>query len=697
MEGRVLLKKNTSGQLSNYNLNHSHFGAKLILNMKKLITCLLVLSMIFSLAACSGTEDEWEEDESEPMSKSKQSIESNSTDSGDWVIYWYLCGSDLESESGFATDDLEELMEVTLPEDVKVIIQTGGANTWHNDFVDPSKLQRFVYDSDGLELVDELPLANMGEKQTLYDFLSFANENYPADKIAVLFWNHGGGSVSGAEFDELFDNDSLTLDEMYEAFAGVWDVSEEYPPIEIIGFDTCLMATIDVAATFSGIAKYLVASEELEPANGWDYSEWIGALAANPAIDGAALGKVICDSYYAGCEDEGTEQDITLSVTDLTKVGPLIDAYDIFGAECLAAVMEDAAFLSEFARAAYKSENYGGNTREQGYTNMVDLGDLARQNAGIMKSAEHVLAALDECVIYQVRGPYRSRASGLSCYYSYNGDVDDITAYQAIGIDTAFKHYFTYALTGQLDETGQEYVANMDFDFTDLPEIRNLLTAGWDGAPLDLDDEGTAFLELGPEAQDILVGIGVQLYYIEEESDMMMLLGTDNDIVADWDNGIFYDNFRGVWGAIDDCLVYMELSEEGEDYNLYSVPVLLNGEEYNLKIVYDFNDDTWIILGARKGIDDNGMADKELRLLKPGDEVTTIWKIASYSGEDEFEDYEVDTITVTANTAFSERPLFDGTYCMEFEMWDAMGNYAYSDPVQFDCVDGEIMTTVFED
>lgn len=697
MEGRVLLKKNTSGQLSNYNLNHSHFGAKLTLNMKKLITCLLVLSMIFSLAACSGTEDEWEEDESEPMSKSKQSIESNSTDSGDWVIYWYLCGSDLESESGFATDDLEELMEVTLPEDVKVIIQTGGANTWHNDFVDPSKLQRFVYDSDGLELVDELPLANMGEKQALYDFLSFANENYPADKIAVLFWNHGGGSVSGAEFDELFDNDSLTLDEMYEAFAGVWDVSEEYPPIEIIGFDTCLMATIDVAATFSGIAKYLVASEELEPANGWDYSEWIGALAANPAIDGAALGKVICDSYYAGCEDEGTEQDITLSVTDLTKVGPLIDAYDIFGAECLAAVMEDAAFLSEFARAAYKSENYGGNTREQGYTNMVDLGDLARQNAGIMKSAEHVLAALDECVIYQVRGPYRSRASGLSCYYSYNSDVDDITAYQAIGIDTAFKHYFTYALTGQLDETGQEYVANMDFDFTDLPEIRNLLTAGWDGAPLDLDDEGTAFLELGPEAQDILVGIGVQLYYIEEESDMMMLLGTDNDIVADWDNGIFYDNFRGVWGAIDDCLVYMELSEEGEDYNLYSVPVLLNGEEYNLKIVYDFNDDTWIILGARKGIDDNGMADKELRLLKPGDEVTTIWKIASYSGEDEFEDYEVDTITVTANTAFSERPLFDGTYCMEFEMWDAMGNYAYSDPVQFNCVDGEIMTTVFED
>lgn len=703
MADRVLFK-NTSGPTSDYDASRRNFGSKRTLTLKKLLICLLVLSMIFSLVACGGSEDAYEDEDqdqdvSESSVKSKQQAESESAESGDWAIYWYLCGSDLESESGFASEDLAELMEVTLPENVKVIIQTGGSSTWHNDFVDASKLQRFVYDSEGLELVDEQPLASMGDKQTLYDFLDFASTNYPADKIAVLFWNHGGGSVSGAEFDELYDNDSLTLDEMQEAFSNVWDVLEDDPPLELIGFDTCLMATIDVAATFSGIAEYLVASEELEPANGWQYSQWIGALAADPGMDGAALGKVICDSYYAGCEEIGTEKDITLSVTDLTKVGPLIEAYDAFGAECLVAAMEDTAFLPQFARAAHKSENYGGNTKEQGYTNMVDLGDLARQASDVLASAEDVLTALDECVLYQVKGPYRSRASGLSCYYSYNGDVDDITEYQALGVGTAFKHYFTYALTGQLDETGQEYVANMDMDidFTDLPEIKNLLTTGWDGAPLDMDDEGTAFLDLGHEAQDILVGIGFQLYYVDEESDTMMLLGTDNDIISDWDNGIFYDNFRGVWGSIDGCLVYMELSEEGEDYNLYSVPVLLNGEEYNLQVVYDFNDETWHILGAREGIDESGMADKELRLLQEGDEITTLWKLASYSGDDDFEDYLAETITVNIGTAFNEEPLFDGTYCMVFEMWDAMGNYAYSDPVQFDCVGGEIMTTVFED
>jgi hypothetical protein len=670
-------------------------GMEWMMIMKKLFRTLLALCMLLSLAACGGGEVAAPASESPVVPKSPAAAESASTAGADWAVYWYLCGSDLESGGGFASGDLAELMEVQLPENVKVVIETGGSAAWQNDYVDASKLQRFVYDSEGLKLVDEQPSASMGDAQTLTDFLTYAKTNYPADKTAVVFWNHGGGSVTGAAFDELYGGDSLTLDELYAAFSGVWEVSAESQPLELIGFDTCLMATVDVAATFSDIARYMVASEETEPANGWYYSQWIGALAEEPGLDGAALGQIICDSYYAGCEAVGTEQNVTLSLTDLSKVGPLLQAYDTFGAECLAAAIEDPAFFSQFARAAYGSENYGGNTKEQGYTNMVDLGDLARQSSGMAATAQNVLSALDACILYQVRGPYRAQASGLSCYYSYNGDTDDFNGYAALGVGTAFKHYFAYGLTGELDDAGMGYIAELDV--TELPEILNLTTAGWDGAPLDVDDAGTAFLTLSPDAQNILAGIGFQLYYVSEESDTMMLLGTDNDMTADWENGVFFDNFRGVWGAIDGCLVYMELSDECEDYNLYSVPVLLNGEDYNLQVVYDFTSEAWSILGAWQGIDESGMADKELRLLQEGDEITTLWKVTSLSGDDDFESYPADTITVTADTAFSEAPLFDGTYRMVFEMWDAMGNYAYSDPVQFDCANGEITTTVFED
>ena len=615
---------------------------------------------------------------------------------GSWAIYWYLCGSDLESEGGFATDDLNELLEAELPENVTVVIETGGAAEWWNETVDASVLQRYVYNSDGLTLVDEQPSASMGDSGTLADFLRFAKENYPADKTAVVFWNHGGGSVSGASFDEMYDYDSLTLDEMYTAFTEVWEPSLEagQQPLELVGFDTCLMATVDVAYTFCDLSRYLVASEETEPANGWYYSKWVGALAEDPSMDGAALGRVICDAYYEGCREAGTEDDVTLSVTDLSQLEGLMNAYERFGTEALTAACNDPAFFTRFARVAAQSENYGGNTREQGYTNMVDLGHMARQSGDLLPSAQEVLDALDDCVLYQVKGPYRGEATGLSCYYSYNGDVDDLRGYAGIGAGQAIKYFYEYELTGELTEDGAAFLADMDIDASALPPVQSLSDSGWDNAPLTLSDDGCAVLTLGPEAEELLASVDFSLYYADEESDILLMLGIDNDIIADWDTGVFTDNFRGVWGAIDGHMVYMELSYEGDDYNLYAVPVLLDGEAYYLQVVYDFAEEAWSILGARQGIDDSGMADKELRLLREGDELTTVWYVSSISSDDDFAPYEIDTFTVTADTCFDEMELPDGQYFMMFEMRDAMDNCAYSQAAVFTCEGGEITTTV---
>ena len=71
------------------------------MNTKKLLAILLAAIMMLALAACG--------DEPAP-----------SGGDGSWAVYWYLCGSDLESEGGFATGDLNELLEVALPENVTV-------------------------------------------------------------------------------------------------------------------------------------------------------------------------------------------------------------------------------------------------------------------------------------------------------------------------------------------------------------------------------------------------------------------------------------------------------------------------------------------------------------------------------------------------------------------------------------------------
>ena len=91
---------------------------------KKLFSIFLVLSMLMSLAACS--------------TNSNTTGTSDIVD-GSWAIYWYLCGSDLETNGGFASIDLSEMMEVELPENVNVVIQTGGASVGKtNRWIRPS-------------------------------------------------------------------------------------------------------------------------------------------------------------------------------------------------------------------------------------------------------------------------------------------------------------------------------------------------------------------------------------------------------------------------------------------------------------------------------------------------------------------------------------------------------------------------------
>jgi len=618
-----------------------------------------------------------------------------------WAIYWYLCGSDLETEAAFATQDLYEMMEVTLPDNVFVIIETGGAIEWQNDFVDEKYICRFLYAGNKLTLIEKLPSRNMGDSKTFEDFLRFCNEKYPADHQAVILWNHGGGSVAGVAFDELYENDSLSLSEMRKAFNAVFKLSETNPPIELIGFDACLMATIETANTFKDIANYMVASEETEPGCGWDYKGFIQALADNPGMNGARLGKAICDTYAKGCNDIFQGWEITLSVIDLTRVSPLIAAYNNVGIEALAAACENSNVLTYLGRSADSAEKYGPNSKYEGYTNMVDLGDLVRNAAEYLP---HTSAAITEtllgCVVYKVNGSFRAQSSGLACYYPFDMDIDTFKDYKNIASSISHRYLYEYLIYGMITNEGLNYARSMTYDAvpvisTPTPsnpsvpisvkpqEVPTVINSGFDleDYPVYVDDEGNAVLDLGREIADILSGVYFELAYYDEKDELMLLLGKDNNIYSDWENGVFWDNFTGYWGAIDENLVYMELTYESEDYNLYSVPILLNGMECSLRVSYDYNKEEYEILGARRGLEDNGMSDKNLIKLKPGDIITTLHYIYDLEGDDEIFQIEIDTFTVTRNTSFYEINLGDGTFIMLFEMVDAQNNSMYSEAV----------------
>lgn len=665
-----------------------------------IVVVALIVFAVFALMDDSETEDIHEETYEEPQGNtSGTSVNENDDSAGrdaleasggsydpndTWAVYWYLCGSDLESGNGAATDDLQEMVEVTLPENVTVVIETGGSAQWMNDFVDASVLQRYVYSGDQLELVDEKEQANMGDPATLQDFLSFCEENYPADHKMFLFWDHGGGSVAGAACDENYNYDALTLSEMDQAFSSVYQGAEL--PLEIVGFDTCLMSTLDTANIFKKYASYLVASEELEPGNGWSYNGWLSALGQNPAMNGAQLGTVICDTFMEGCESYDTADEITLAVTDLGKLDNLLAAFNSMGTEILSSALATPAICGEFARSAQRAENYGGNNNTDGYTNMVDLGDLVRKAKNILpETASQVLTALEEAIVYKINGQYRQNASGLSVYYSYNGDEQELALYSEVAADPVYPNFIQYSIGGELPEKAVEDLEGVSYEaVTTLGKFE-------EDMPVEITEDSYARLILNPDSLDSVKSVFFNLAYYSEEDDIMLFLGRDNDIHADWEQGIFEDNFRGVWGAVDGSLCYMEITYEGDDYNLYSVPIYLNGKECIMRVVYDFDEEAFQILGARDEVDEQSMGDKNLIHIRTGDEVSPILYAMSLSDEDS-EPVEVsdEKVTIQEGSAFEEVDLGDGTFAFMFEVVDTANNSYDSDLVLFESIGGEI-------
>jgi hypothetical protein len=308
---------------------------------------------------------------------------------------------------------------------------------------------------------------------------------------------------------------------------------------------------------------------------------------------------------------------------------------------------------------------------------------------------DSVLSALDDAVYYQVNGPLRSRASGLSCYYNYNGSYENFENFADLAASPAFAYYYDYTMTGYPSDEMYDYVLANAPDFSSGPlepqAIERPDADRLEDYPVTISDDGIAIMNLGSEIADQLVGVYFNLAYVDEESGMMIFLGQDNDLDADWETGVFKDNFRGVWGAIDEALVYMELSDEADEYQTYAVPVLLNGEVYTLAVSYIFDTEEYRILGARKGIDEHGMSDKNIRPLLPGDVVEPLlYVLFNMESDEDAEPTAVERVEITANTVFEEIDLGDGSFVFMFEMVDVQNNSYLSEAVLIDVVDGEI-------
>ncbi len=624
------------------------------------------------------------------MNISRAAKKSSSMGESDtWTIFIYLCGTDLESGQGSAASDIVQMLNAEASDKLRFVIQTGGTSQWQIDDMSTSEGERYVIQNGDMYKVGSVPLKSMGNPDYLSDFLSWGVENFAAERMGVIFWDHGGGSISGACFDELYDSDSLSLAEINTALSKVYaNMTDKF---EFIGFDCCLMGTIEIANVLATYARYFYGSQETEPGSGWDYTTFGTFLAQNPSANGAELGEVITDSFYEECAQGQQENEATFTIVDLEKLDDLIVAFNDYSKVLYEAASND---LAGIVRGANSADNFGGNNKSEGYTNMVDLGGIVK-NCSAYADGSAVLTALENCIVYNKNGSDHTGATGLSIYYPlqiqgsnelgiYSGIC--VSPYYLSLVDMVSKGYSDNGYTNEVfftedgnwsceDCSAQGYDDSY-FDYADeegsgVSELINFKTAP------SIDEDGIFGFTLTEDSLNYTADVFASIYLVKD--DTVIELGETYDIESDWDMGLFRDNFDGYWLALTDGqIIATYIVDAEDDHVVYTSPVMLNGERTNLRIRV-YNDYSVVVDGAWDGIDENGVASREIRTLKSGDVIVPLYYLDT---EDE-QIFKGKEFKYNGGDAVVYDYLPQGEYDYSFYIQDVYGDYYNTEYVTF--------------
>ena len=361
------------------------------------------------------------------------------------TVMIYMCGTDLESKYGMGTSDLGEMVKATISDKVNVIVETGGCRAWKNNIVSSSVNQIYQVQTGGLRrLESDFGKSYMTDPDNLASFIQYCKKNFPADRNILIFWDHGGGSLSGYGYDEKQGSgfgvsaDTMTLPEIKAALQKGGCV------FDWIGFDACLMATLETAMVCNDYADYMIASEESEPGTGWYYTDWLTQLSKNTSVSTESIGKTIVDTFVTASQRAQANAQVTLSVVDLAKMsGTVPQALRNFSAATTNLIKGNN--FKQVADARANARQFARQSR----INQVDLIDLC-ERIGTAES-KTLAAALKGCVAYNKST--MTRAYGVSVYFPYetlNGVKNAINTYNNLGIDSEYtKCIQSFASVGQ--------------------------------------------------------------------------------------------------------------------------------------------------------------------------------------------------------------------------------------------------------
>ncbi len=610
------------------------------------------------------------------------------------TIMVYMCGTDLESQGAMGTKDINEMLKATLNDNVNLLVYTGGCKKWNNNVISSSKNQIYqIKDNQFICIEDNMGNSPMVSPANLTEFIKYCKKNYPANRNELIFWDHGSGSISGYGYDEKNPGaGSMTLDGIDEALRNA-NVSFDF-----IGFDACLMATLENGLMLERYADYMIASEETEPGVGWYYTNWLTEFARNTSEDTLRIGKIIADDFVSVCNKECRGQKTTLSVVDLAELKNTVPSELTDFAKSTAQIITNNDYK--------KVSKARKNTREFAQSSKIDQIDIVHfcENLGTAE-CNSLADVIKGAVKYNRTSTNITDANGLSIYFPYQKTNKVNTAarvYKKIGIDNEYTRCIEeFAST---EAVGQISGGGSTSPFPSLSDTLSSLSGNSSGGSSDIlgnmlgnilsggssnstgIDTSILNLILGGKNKNATVNYVADNYFnpenlvwkksgknqvinfdedqwdlIEEielnvfvdDGEGYIDLGLDNVYSFD-DDGALIGEKDGTWLSINRQAVpyyYLDTCENnGKRVITGYVPCFLNGIRAELLLTFDDEQPDGYISGARYVYED-GETDtiaKNIVEIKSGDVVEPICDYYSYSGE-YIDSYKLDAEIVLRN------------------------------------------------
>ena len=244
----------------------------------------------------------------------------------DWTFMAYLDGDNtLENAS---IDVFLNMAKVVSSPNVNIVVQldrTPGQDERYGNWTDCKRFNiKNGMTPDSENAVQNLTEVDMGDPNTLRDFLNWSVDNYPANRFVLALWDHGTGFV-GVCFDITNGTDTLLLPELSEAMTGLPII------IDDVLIDACSMSMAEVAYQIKDFANVLIGPEGLGYAPA-PYDNYLTHLTSNSSISPYNFAQEIVNDYIDWCLPINNIPDATMSATDLTKITSFAAAIDTFSA-----------------------------------------------------------------------------------------------------------------------------------------------------------------------------------------------------------------------------------------------------------------------------------------------------------------------------------------------------------------------------